>query len=78
MSILINQTHFEWYVFDVNVVHILTEPVFINQCCNEYQWIRIVKFQYCWLIMSGEKTIHCWSLVCIAALNKLKEIIKWY
>ena len=25
------------------------QPELINQCCTEYEWIRVVEFQCCWL-----------------------------
>ena len=39
------------------------QPILINQCWTEYEWIRLIKFQYCWLtdtqhllaLMSSEK-----------------------
>ena len=44
------------------------QPVSINQHCSEYEWIRVVEFQYCWLeiswvLVSSEKTIHYSSLM---------------
>ena len=60
MSRLINQS----YVFPMVWV--------INQRFSEYEWIRVIKFQYCGLtyvykislvLMSSEKTINCWSRV---------------
>ena len=33
-----NQTYFEWYEFDVNVVRVYSlQPVLVNQRCSEYE-----------------------------------------
>ena len=45
--------------------------VSINQCCREYERVRVVKFRYCYslilkipgILISSEKAIHCWSLL---------------
>ena len=33
-----NQTYFEWYEFDVNVLLILIVLILINQHCTEYEF----------------------------------------
>ena len=36
-----NQTYFEWYEFDVNVVLYSLQLVLTNQRCSEYESIRV-------------------------------------
>ena len=41
-----NNTYFEGYDFDVDVVYSFSvRPVVINQCCSEYEWITVVELQ---------------------------------
>ena len=66
-----NRTYFKCSEFDDNVVLILIATyVLINQCCMEYERVRVVEFQYSLVLkisrvlMSSDKMIHCWPLVC--------------
>ena len=40
---------FKVMVTVVNVVLMLIVLILINKYCSEYDWTRVVKFQYCWL-----------------------------
>ena len=43
MSSLMNQTYFEWYEFDVNVVSIIliATCTYKSTCCSEYEWVTV-------------------------------------
>ena len=44
-----NQTHFECYEFDADVVLIPIAACAYTSMCSVYEWMRIVEFLYCWL-----------------------------
>ena len=71
-----NQTFFEWYEFDVNAVRILIATLSYkltlwwlgmnqNTQFNSNVLVPLI-FKISWVLMSSEKTIHYWPLLCIS------------
>ena len=67
-----NQTHFEWYEFDINVVLIFIATFTYKTMLywvrlNQSSWISMpLIYSYSelpWVLMGSEKAIHCWSRV---------------
>ena len=65
-----NKIYFDCYEFDVSVL-LIQQPVLLNQFWIDYEWIRVDEFntvdsliiKITWVLMSSEKTLHCWPLV---------------
>ena len=73
MSRRMNQTYFEWYEFDINVVLMLIATytyksmlnwVLMNKSSWYFNTVDSLILKITWVLMSSEKTIHCWSLLC--------------